>query len=719
MTAFGIASYGIAALSFLVLTVLLITAWRGRQQGAHLIVASVATALWAALLAVQSYTGQIPVLVIYIAEAIRGGAWLLALVAVAGVAAPPALARAARVLCVLLLGAAVVLPLLEQLGVAVINPTLLLSRAGLALSLLALILLEQIYRNSSQVARRSLKYFIIGVGTLFAYDLFLYSQTELLRAVSIDAWVSRGILNAAAMPLIAIAARRNPEWSLDVFVSRQIVFYSTTILVIGSYLTVMALGGLYVREIGGAWGNIGQIVFFAGAVVVLASLVTSAPLRRHTRVFISKHFYRNKYDYRIEWLRFIATLSSNEEADVGRTAVHAMAQIFGSPGGFLFLSDETGKKFLPYAAWPMSIDSLQLPASIPADDDLPQFLARKQWIIDTEEFRRTPDMYGNIAIPPWLLEHEFLRIVSPMLQLDRLVGFVVLYDPPPPFELTYEDRDLLKTLGRHVATHIAQQDADRRLAESRQFEAYNRLTAFMMHDLKNSVAQLNLIVANAPRHKHKPEFIEDAMETIANASDRMTKLIEQLRGSTSADRHVVADLRELTQQAVSRCSYRAPTPQLQPGPPAMVMANAERLSVVIEHILRNAQDATSATGSVTVSIRQDGREAELLVEDTGVGMDPDFIRNRLFRPFDSTKGAKGMGIGAYQVREYIRLLGGDVEVQSSPGQGTRFAVSLPLSRSQDAAAATLNGANSSRNRPDQATADSPSPMHQISKGEAS
>ncbi len=143
---------------------------------------------------------------------------------------------------------------------------------------------------------------------------------------------------------------------------------------------------------------------------------------------------------------------------------------------------------------------------------------------------------------PWLLDNEQLRIVSPMLQLDRLVGFVVLYDPPPPFELTYEDRDLLKTLGRHVASHIAQQDADRRLAESRQFEAYNRLTAFMMHDLKNSVAQLKLIVANAPRHKHKPEFIDDAMETIANAADRMTKLIEQLRGSTSADRHVEADV---------------------------------------------------------------------------------------------------------------------------------------------------------------------------------
>lgn len=691
MNAFGIASYGIAALSFLVLTLLLITAWRGRQQGAHLILACAMTTVWAGVLAAQSYTGKVPVLLIYVAEALRGGAWLLALLAVAGVAAPRPLAFASRALCFVLLAAAVVLPVLEHFGVAVINPTLLLSRAGLALSLLALILLEQIYRNSSQSARYSLKYFIIGVGALFAYDLFLYSQTELLRAVSIDAWTSRGILNAFAMPLIAIAARRNPEWSLDVFVSRQIVFYSTSVLVIGAYLTVMAIGGFYVREIGGAWGNVGQIVFFAGAVVVLASLVTSTALRRHARVFISKHFYRNKYDYRVEWLRFISTLSTPDEEDVGRTAVRAMAQIFASPGGMLFLRDETGRKFLPYAAWPMPVHSLSLPASMAADEDLPVFLARTQWIVDTDEFRRTPDFYGNLAMPSWLLDHPQLRIVSPLLQLDRLVGFVVLYDPPPPFELTYEDRDLLKTLGRHVATHIAQHDADRRLAESRQFEAYNRLTAFMMHDLKNSVAQLKLIVGNAQRHKHNPEFIDDAIGTIANTADRMTKLIEQLRGSTSADRHVTADLRELAQQAVSRCTHRAPVPVLNPGALVPVVANAERLAMVIEHIIRNAQDATPEMGSVSVSVGQNGREAQLIVEDNGAGMDADFLRNRLFRPFDSTKGSKGMGIGAYQVREYIRLLGGDVEVQSSPGQGTRFAVSLPLSgQTMDAPAAVNN-----------------------------
>jgi signal transduction histidine kinase len=111
---------------------------------------------------------------------------------------------------------------------------------------------------------------------------------------------------------------------------------------------------------------------------------------------------------------------------------------------------------------------------------------------------------------------------------------------------------------------------------------------------------------------------------------------------------------------------------------ALVQANPERLTTVVEHVIRNAQDATSAAGSVGVAVSHRGPQAQLIVSDTGHGMDAEFLRDRLFRPFDSTKGAKGMGVGAYQVREYIQRLAGSVEVQSSPGQGTRFTISMPV-----------------------------------------
>jgi putative PEP-CTERM system histidine kinase len=683
MNIFATFSYGCAALAFLMLTALLVTSWRGRRQGAFVIVASAATAIWAGILAASNYLGSLPGSIVYYAEILRSLAWILALSSVAGPAAPRWLRIGVVVVGVVLLVGPFVAPYFIGLGLLPDDPTLLLARSGLLLSLLGLVLLEQIYRNSGPADRQALKYVVVGVGVLLAYDVFLYSQAELLRGITLDAWSVRGVLNACAVPVLAISARRNPGWSLDVFVSRQMVFYTSTFIAVGVYLTVMGLGGFYVRQVGGEWGRVGQIVFMAGSLVILVSLTASATLRRQTRVFISKHFYRNKYDYRIEWLRFVDTLSSSED-DVKRTSVRAIAQMLSSPGGMLFIMEDSQRRLVPAAAWPFSIDELTSVEALPADSELVTFVKRTGWVVDLQEYRRVPDMYQNLVLPKWFGELPELRVVSPLRQLDKLVGLVMLFDPPPPFDLTYEDRDLLKTVGRHVATHIAQHDADRKLAEGRQFEAYNRLTAFMMHDLKNSVAQLKLIVANAARHKSNPAFIDDAIDTITNAVERMTRLIEQLRGTPDISRNARLDVAAIVQEAVERTRDRVPEPRLSVhGSGLEIVADGERLVSVLEHVIRNAQDSVGgANGEVSVTLEQRDAEAEIAIADTGAGMDTRFVRERLFRPFDSTKGSKGMGIGAYQAREYVRALGGDVEVQSSPGRGTRFLIRLPLAPAQ-------------------------------------
>jgi putative PEP-CTERM system histidine kinase len=229
-----------------------------------------------------------------------------------------------------------------------------------------------------------------------------------------------------------------------------------------------------------------------------------------------------------------------------------------------------------------------------------------------------------------------------------------------------------------VATHLAQFESERTLAESRQFEAYSRLSAFLMHDLKNAVAQLNLVVTNAEKHKANPAFVDDAIDTVANTAGRISRLIEQLQRGEVAERAETVTLEALARTAVERSAAREPAPVLDLEDGALeVAASRERLTSVLEHVIRNAQDATPAQGRVTVRVcRRDGR-AVVEVADTGQGMSPEFVRERLFRPFDSTKGAKGMGIGAYQAREYARSLGGDVEVESTPGQGTTFRLILP------------------------------------------
>ncbi|MBM4221932.1 MAG: PEP-CTERM system histidine kinase PrsK, partial [Gammaproteobacteria bacterium] len=96
------------------------------------------------------------------------------------------------------------------------------------------------------------------------------------------------------------------------------------------------------------------------------------------------------------------------------------------------------------------------------------------------------------------------------------------------------------------------------------------------------------------------------------------------------------------------------------------------------HLIRNAQEATARDGSVSIGVAPAGAGVEITIEDNGCGMDPEFIRNRLFRPFDTTKGSKGMGIGVYQARTLIMDAGGSLRVESEPGAGSRFAIWLPL-----------------------------------------
>jgi putative PEP-CTERM system histidine kinase len=684
---FGFVSYLLAAVGFLILTLLLATSWQGRSQGARLVVACGFTTAWAGVLAhaaylqsLPTYDGALPLAQIVLAEFVRDAAWLVVLGGLIERATlPPLLSRVANALAILAVCLGVVLALDGALNGISDSAALSLIIGGLAVAPIILILLEQLYRNATAAGRYALKYFAIAMGAIFVYDLYLYAQALLLKGIEASSWEARGVINALAVPLIAIAARRNPHWSLNVFVSRQVVFYTTSFLAVGTYLIIMALGGYVIRLWGGTWGRPAQLIFFAGAGIVLASLLASGSVRRRLRVFLSKHFYRNKYDYRVEWLRFIETLSTPEpHVGVRDNCVRAMAQIVSSRGGALFMEQAAGEALVPTGTWPSAPDARAALSPLGTDDDFVEFMRRTAWVIDFEEFRRSPDVYQNIALPQIVVDHPEWRLAVPLIQQDKMLGIVLLDRPPDPFELTYEDRDLLKTVGQHVATHLAQHEADRRLAESRQFEAYHRLTAFVMHDLKNLTAQLSLLVANAERHRHNPEFIDDAISTIANSTDRMQRLMEQLqrREVQSLNRRIA--LSEVATQACERTRVRDPQPVARvDGVDAYVDADPERLLVMTEHLIRNAQDACGDQGSVVVTISAEGEWSRLQVEDDGSGMDDTFVRERLFKPFDTTKGSKGMGIGAYQVREYVTSLGGRVDVRSVPGRGTRFTLWLP------------------------------------------
>jgi putative PEP-CTERM system histidine kinase len=619
-----------------------------------------ATAAWAILLALFPDPDGWAVPVI---ELFRYGCWLLALPILIEASAGKWIRRLNLFLWLLSALLALVSPVLS---------VLVLAFAGLVGT-------EQLLRNAAPHEKRGGKLCAIGLGGMFAWDLFFHFEHALLREPDMQVWALRGFVYAAMLPLVVIGISRLSRSAPSLFVSRQAVFFSSAFLAVGLYLAAMALVVQYLGARVGAWSEWLRPLLLLGAGLVLAVLLTSDSPWRRLRVFLAKHFYRNKYDYRVEWMRFVRTLEA-QGADAQVTSIHAIAQIFEAPGGVLFLHEEGSNQFAPVATWFAEPQSAQQFPSIEPDDDLVRFMGQREWVVDVEEHQRRPEVYERIALPAFLTAAgSKWRIISPLFQSERLTGFIVLQRPPDPFAITFEDRDLLRMVGRHVATLLAQQAADRRLAESRQFDAFNRFAAFVMHDLKNSVAQLQLLTSNAARHRHNPAFIDDAFVTIENTAARITRLIAQLqsRDVRASERRV--DVREVVEGAIGRCRGNALLPTLEAATGSWeVLADPERLTAAFEHVIRNAQEAAGARGQVSVKLEKTGGQVAVTIADTGAGMDAGFIRERLFRPFDSTKGAGGMGVGAYQTRAYVLELGGTVQVRSAPGSGTRFIIRIPL-----------------------------------------
>jgi putative PEP-CTERM system histidine kinase len=546
---------------------------------------------------------------------------------------------------------------------------------SLGLPVLGLVLVEQVFRNLADDLRWSAKPVAVGLACIFAFDIYLYAEGALLGRLDPDVLAIRPLAHLAAVPLLFIAARRKADWVRSIQVSRRAVFYSATLLLAGGYLLFLAAVGYYVRYFGGDWGRALQLGLLFVGLVSLVLLVLSASLRARVRVFISKHFFSYRYDYREEWLAFTAMLSSNSDPQaVGVLVVRALANIVECPAGSLWTRRDEDGRYVQSAVWNVPAE----PAREPADSSLVAYLRDKAWVIDVDEYRRRPAAYEGLALPAWLAGSDKVWAVIPLLAGGELLGFVVLAPPRTPVDLNWEARDLLKTASRQAAGYLAQMRATEALLESRKFDAFNRMSAFVVHDLKNIVTQLSLMMKNARRLRDNPEFQEDMLLTVESSLEKMRRMMLQLReGAVPPGGARGVALSAIVDKLQTQARQAGRTLEAEIGEDLATRGHEERLERVLGHLVQNALDATPPSGRVWVRVARYSGQVRVEIGDTGQGMSDEFVRTRLFKPFSSTKHS-GMGIGTYESAQYIRELGGSIEVDSKVGRGTVLTVLLPL-----------------------------------------
>ncbi len=686
LTTIAIWSYGIAAAGFLAFAGRLLIGWRPGIRASLLLAATVVTALWAfAVLVVLFRPGPLEWVASTVGDALRYAVWFLFLWALlesnrAGPRATglggipkwvPALVAIALIVCVFVPYAPTGMVMVDAAGRATAFGL------RLALAVFGLVLVEQLIRRAEPSARWALRPLCVGLAGVFMFDLYFFADALLFGHIDAEIWMARGAANALVIPFVAVATARNPTWTIELHLSRRAVFHSTAVLVSGVFLLLVAGAGYIVRFLGGEWGRALQIELIFLALLVGMLVVSSGGFRSRLRVFVSKHFFSYRYDYREEWLRFTRTLSdATRVRDVQEQSIRALANLVESPAGALWLR-QGEPLYRPIARWNMPATD----TSEPADGSLPRFLERTGWVIDLTEYGADAARYTELEVPLWFREIPSAWLVVPLMTAGGLIGFVVLAKARATIEVNWEVRDLLKTASRQAASYLDQVRATEALVEAQKFDAFNRMSAFVVHDLKNLVAQLSLMLKNAERHRDNPEFQRDMLMTVEHVVGRMNQLMLQLRtGATPVGKPRFTDLEPIV-RAVCAARTGAHVPidlELQPG--LLALGHADRLDHVIGHLVQNALDATTGGGRVKVRLFRDRAFVAVEVMDTGIGMSAEFIRDRLFRPFETSKSS-GMGIGVYESAQYVESVGGRIHFESTPAVGTNVRLLLPASDS--------------------------------------
>jgi putative PEP-CTERM system histidine kinase len=625
--------------------------------------------------------------IVYISEVIMVVSWLLFAVSFARKGTWKSISKLSRLLIFLS-------PLLIVFSVAVpmdeffyspefeSEQMLFLGNAGyifnlilLLYSVLAIIHLEATLKSSSGITRWNIKYTLIGVGGILVMNILYYSHALLYRSLNMNLLPVRTGVFLFSTLVIGFSILRHKVMDAEVVVSRKIVYRSIALLIIGFYFLGLGLIGQGLRYFGPELGeNITAFVGLVGAIIILI-VILSEKLRRKVAVFINQNFYSQKYDYREQWLKFTKRISLEHSFDELLSSVaEGFMDAIGSRGISIWIKEKGNGGY-------NCLKTLHIPdLNVKPNKDIIDFLRDKKWLFNIQESNCRELVASNSEF----IKKSRTSLIVPLLNLDELIGFIVLREGLAGDDYNYEDYDLLRTLARQTTVAILNARLIDELTEAREMEAMGRLSSFIIHDLKNAASMLSLIAQNAEEHIDNLEFQRDSIRAVINSSEKIKSIIEKLKtlpqktklNITCSDlgKCVEMTVMELGLNGKSGFSYKEM---------AQVKANfdEEEIVKVISNLIINALDAINDDGKIEIITGREEDMGYVRVSDNGCGMSSEFIEKNLFKPFLTTK-KKGLGIGLYQCKTIVEAHSGTLKVTSHEGRGSDFTLYLPLTEGE-------------------------------------
>ena len=568
-------------------------------------------------------------------------------------------------------------------------------------AVLVLMNLERTFRAAVGTMRWRIKFMILGLGLLFAVRAYTSSQVLLFRSVSLSLEAVNSAALLMACLLVLRSLFRTGHFDQNVYPSHSVLHNSFTVMLAGIYLLIVGVLAKVVAFLGGdATFALKSFVVLVG-LVLLTMVLLSDRVRLYARRFVSRHFQRPLYDYRTIWRTFTeGTARCVEQADLCSAITKLVSQVFQALSVTVWLRVD-GKEKLTFAASTSLSDTKAAHLALDAAD-ASQVISALSIHPDPVDLDSCKETWASALrrLHPGEFRKGGNRVCVPMLAGGELLGIITLGDRVGGVPFSLQDFDLLRSVSDQAAASLLNIQLSQRLSQGKQLEAFQAMSAFFVHDLKNTASTLSLMLQNLPVHFQDPKFRQDALRGVSKTVNHINDLISRLgllRQELTIST-IESDLNELVTAAlkglargpakdasipistsnspISAFSFQLSdfTAELHPLP--KVHLDPAQIQNVVTNLVLNAREAVGPDGQIKIETSQRNGSVILTVTDNGCGMTPEFVERSLFRPFQTTK-KQGIGIGMFQCKTIVEAHRGRIEVDSEPGKGTTFRIFLP------------------------------------------
>ncbi len=563
------------------------------------------------------------------------------------------------------------------------------------LSVYLLYKVENIYRFSAIYHRRMFHLFLLPLATAIIIQIILLTRiihSKIITQPLIDTLI---ITYGVCLPIFLFSFFRYRLHKEKITITRGAIHASFTLLSMGALF--LGLGGavLVARHFNLSLSYFSTYLFLFSILFVGLLIVSSPTMRKRITRAVNTRIYKSKYDYQQQFFRLHRTyMMGHDLTHTINALVENLKETLTVSQIHLFIQSNKDGNFY----WHPNPGDEQAPiAIINGDSSLAHYFTKDKAPLDpwgAKKDQRADVVLKEIALQPIISD----AIIFPILNKTKLMGLLFVKKSKGVF-FDYEDFNLIDAFALSIGDVYFKHQILQSQIESKQFDSFNTIASFIIHDIKNQVATLSLLTSNARKRINNPDFqkslITSLQSTVNNLESLIGKFSSPKKDATlTLKEYEINTLIEEYCNASGIASLQDITLSLSLEATKKVTLDKEMLYYIILNLITNACDAMQNSGTLSVKtgdVKKDqswitnsfslskhilsGKAIYVYLADTGTGMSPEYVATKLFHPFTSTKD-KGVGIGLYQCKILLHKMDGLIFITSQLGKGTQCIILL-------------------------------------------